>query len=410
MPNLPDSFRTYSDHCVHMFIKSDRGDVRRNNDESYGSRAYYFTTWCESHHITQHHLLRITQPEVLRVLGTYLHDLKLGRNLKNLHLAGQTLRNYMNAALTFIETIQQTYISIADPHSSSGIPKLHPYLRDLIQQRIIWREPEKRYEPYTARMFEVMQQTLLASTAKTAFLSKEWCVYDTQRLGVFTGSRVTEYAQTGLKRRQPYLRIPYTKDAGDWKGMPLAFISDDFAFYTPEGCKLPNTMQLLEHHQQLSLTLEIRFRYDKSKRNFHFRKYARTHHPIFDPVDAAVSIITRALSLGIPTSEPVCAFQIAKSKFRFLNDNAIIKTMKSVVIATYPNPAHFMRLHIDRVVTHSNRVTAAVCLKQGKATDEEIAYRLRWHITSVPTYLRDCFQAVGTLMQQTIHGALMTSG
>ena len=80
-------------------------------------------------------------------------------------------------------------------------------------------------------MFETLQSLLQTSTKKDMFLRKEWCVYDTQRLGVFTGSRVSEYAQTPLKRDDPFLRVPFTEDAGIWQGSPLAFIMDDFNFY-----------------------------------------------------------------------------------------------------------------------------------------------------------------------------------
>jgi hypothetical protein len=75
----------------------------------------------------------------------------------------------------------------------------------------------------------------------------------------------------------------------------------------------------------------------------------------------------------------------------------------------YPDPTHYLRIHIDRLVPHSNRVTAAVCLKMGGATDEDIAFRLRWNIASVPTYLRECFQEVGTIMTTTLQGAFKTS-
>ncbi len=41
-----------------------------------------------------------------------------------------------------------------------------------------------------------------------------------------------------------------------------------------------------------------------------------------------------------------------------------------------------MRVHIAQIVPHSNRIKAVVRLKLGGATDEEIAFRLSWHISS----------------------------
>jgi DNA-binding NarL/FixJ family response regulator len=69
-----------------------------------------------------------------------------------------------------------------------------------------------------------------------------------------------------------------------------------------------------------------------------------------------------------------------------------------------------MRLNILQIVPHSNRNTAALSLKLGGATDKEIAFRLGWHVSSVPTYLQECFQLVGALVQTTpLQGAYQTS-
>jgi hypothetical protein len=54
-------------------------------------------------------------------------------------------------------------------------------------------------------------------------------------------------------------------------------------------------------------------------------------------------------------------------------------------------------------------VMAAVCLHMGGASIDDIAFRLRWHASSVPTYLRECFQDVGAVMEQAVSGAFKTS-
>ena len=74
-----------------------------------------------------------------------------------------------------------------------------------------------------------------------------------------------------------------------------------------------------------------------------------------------------------------------KNNYRFLKDSGVRKVMQASVVGAYPDPTHYMRIHIKRVVPHSNGVTAAICLKQGGAHNDEIA---RWHVSSVPTYLR----------------------
>jgi hypothetical protein len=75
----------------------------------------------------------------------------------------------------------------------------------------------------------------------------------------------------------------------------------------------------------------------------------------------------------------------------------------------YPDPAHKMRIKIDRIVAHSNRVTAAVYLHQGGATIDEIAFGLRWQPGSVPTYLHKGFQGVGDILQKAIDGIFQSN-
>ena len=87
------------------------------------------------------------------------------------------------------------------------------------------------------------------------------------------------------------------------------------------------------------------------------------------------------------------------SSYKFLKDSDVRDVMRFSVDLAYPDSNHYMRLHRHLIVPHSNRVTAAVCLQKGGAGNDEIAFKLRWHPTSVPTYLRDCFQAVGDTLK-----------
>ena len=61
-----------------------------------------------------------------------------------------------------------------------------------------------------------------------------------------------------------------------------------------------------------------------------------------------------------------------------------------------------MRINVNRICPHSNRVTAAVCLQKGGASNDDISFRLRWHPTPVPTYLRSCFDAIGEKMYKVL--------
>jgi hypothetical protein len=204
--------------------------------------------------------------------------------------------------------------------------------------------------------------------------------------------------------------IPSNPDSGVWAGMALAFIAADFMFYDTTDCHIaPNN--IMSSHKQGSIRMvHIRFRFDKSATNFSIRKFMITEDHVLNPVVAAVSIIQRAQILQIPATEPIGAFSPApQTSYKFLRNYHITPKLRGMCVRAYPNPSHYLQIHIHRLVPHSNRVTAAVCLKMGGAPDEEIAFRLRWKVASVPTYLRECFQEVGPIMLTTLQGAFKTS-
>ena len=125
------------------------------------------------------------------------------------------------------------------------------------------------------------------------------------RIGVFTGSRLAEYAQSNLRATQRYQMIPNNEDSGQWAGMALAFISDDFQFFDHDNCLVSKENLLSIHKRNGIHMVHIRFRFDKSKTNFSIRKFTTTDDMILNPVDAAVSILRRAEMLGVPSNEPV---------------------------------------------------------------------------------------------------------
>jgi hypothetical protein len=288
---------------------------------------------------------------------------------------------------------------------------LHPYLQEQISQRAAWTTPKPRKEPFTYLMLAIHAKTVLkcASDPYSLFLSLPYAVYDWLRLGVFTGSRLSEYAQSNLVAKQRFQVIPHNKDAGCWAGQPLAFIRADFEFFDQSHHLVPLSTLFAAHRKDLVRTVHIRFRFDKSAENSSIRKFSWTDDAILDPVDAAVSIIHRADILRVPSSMPIGIYSKTSSVYHFLRDYHIRDVMRGMCILAYPDPAHYLRIHLNRLVPHSNRVTAAVCLQMGGASNDEIAFRLRWKVDSVPTYLRECFQEIGSIMLSTLQGAFKTS-
>jgi hypothetical protein len=348
---------------------------------------------------------------MIDLLGAFLTEVKNGNNLSNSKISGQTLRNYVRAATDCFSLLTGTPLTIIDP--TTNLQKkayLHPYIHELISQRAAWSQPTPRKEPYTYRMLATQATFLATSTLSPnkTFLTQEYVVWDWLRLGIFTGSRLSEYGQSNLRRGQRYQVIPSSEDTGIWAGQPLAFIRADFTFYDANDCLIAHEDIFHCHRKKQIMMVHIRFRYDKSADNFSTRKFPSSTDAILNPVDATVSILHRAAILGIAPNEPIGVYG-GKLRYCFLRDSHVRDILRRICIRTYPDTTHYLRVHIQRLVPHSNRVTAAVCLQMGGATLADIAFRLRWHITSVPTYLRECFQEVGPIMEQAIVGAFKTS-
>jgi hypothetical protein len=350
---------------------------------------------------------------MIDLLGAYLLDVKRGKNLSGAHLTGQSLRNYIRAATDCLSILSGSRLDISDLDSvSQKKVYLHPYLHELISQRSAWTKPAARKEPYTYRMLATQHRFLQKSPGDpmTTFLTKEYAVWDWLRLGVFTGSRLSEYAQSRLTKGQRFQVIPTNDETGIWGGKPLAFIRSDFTFFDDKARLIPHSELLHLHTARRVASVHVRFRYDKGAENFSVRKYSSTNDPILDPVDAAVSLLHRANLLSVTEWEPIGTYRgKQKSSYLFLRDSHVRDTLRDICVRTYPDPTHYLRVHVARLVPHSNRVTAAVCLHMGGASIADIAFRLRWHVSSVPTYLRECFQDVGGVMQQAIQGAFKTS-
>ena len=344
----------------------------------------------------------------LILLATYVREVGLGNNIDGREdLMASTIKLYMTAAHRVLEVIQGHSIDILDPHGAGKSRNYHPLVGQQIADRRKWNQPKPKKLPYTGEMFEVLQQLVSDHGKGTTFLLREHVTYDWQRLGLFTGFRIGEYGQARLKKGQRYRTIPNeTHVPRKQRGLPLAFLISDFKFYDRQHREIHHS-EIWDRYLKGDVRLvEITWRYDKSPTNFSVRRYLATGHPIFDPLAAAVCIVHRAVLLNVPLHEPMGVWSPNGRTYKFLKDTDVAFVMRAAVVGAYPDPAHYMRQHIHQIVPHSNRVTAAVSLKQGGASNDDIAYRLRWNPKSVPTYLRDCFGAVNADLAKALNGSM----
>ena len=315
-----------------------------------------------------------------------------------------TLTNYFKGAVLWFEKALGLSVPCVDPSTT----KLLPNIADHFNHQRKWQRPRSKRNPYTQEMYECLHRRVVSACklSPSAACNCTAAVFDWARLGIFTGSRGNEYVQTTAKRHC-FSTVPHTPAAGSFAGQAVAFIASDFTFYDISDHLIVHSN--LPRARTLAVAVHICFRFDKSPRNFTVRKFARSSHEFLCPVDAAINIICRALFFAITATEPlaVCAFTPTKSwsrPYTYLRSKDMIRVMRSVVIEAYPDPSHYMRLDINSIDCHSNRVTAALALHLAGLSDENIAFKLRWSPESVKHYIRDCNKHIGHATLSVIRG------
>ena len=337
------------------------------------------------------------------LLATYLFHKKELKQKNGRPLQPKTLVNHLNAAHAYLQQVLRMEIPLRQPTGKST--KLLPIFGDTIALSQKWSQPKPKREAFTWEIFLALQEMVREACQDdlTCFLDLIPTVFDWLCLGVFTGSRAGEYAQT-VANRGEYSKVPTDNAAGAWQGYAVAFVLEDFVYLDSKRRILPTNWDTLNRKHKV-FELQVRFRYDKSKDNFTIRKFRRTDS-FLCPVEASLSIVRRALLLQVPPKAPLGVHRWnEEGHFTYLRSDDLIKVVREACTRAYPDPNHFLRVHEDRLVAHSNRVTAAVALWEQKWSIERIADRLRWTKESVKHYLRECSHSIGEMTLAAINGA-----
>jgi hypothetical protein len=341
--------------------------------------------------------------QTTKLLGAFAWDIKQGQGIKSTkHPGPGTVAGYIKSAALWLQTEFRNTASTHCITLSGGSTGLHPLLSDLIASQRTWSKPQQKKEPFTFAIFDYLHKGVSAAAKHDiqTLLGRTAAILDWTGLGLHTGSRLGEYGQSKPDKKSPFARVPQ----GPCAGQALAFIRDDFLYFDTSGRLLALSSLLVNPGQAASL--HVTFRYDKSATNHSVRKYTRIADSFLCPIARSLSILRRAQALGVPADYPLGVFRCDDSaNYVFLDGNDVQYVMRTACIAAYPDHTHYMRLHIKRLVSHSNRVTAAVALRAAGLSIEDIAYRLRWKAASVETYLRECYQSIGDVTQKAITGA-----
>jgi hypothetical protein len=92
--------------------------------------------------------------------------------------------------------------------------------------------------------------------------------------------------------------------------------------------------------------------------------------------------------------------------YKFIHGEDVSSVMRYACTLAYPDARHYMRLHIDRIMAHSNRVTACLALNQANISVEDIAFRLCWQVPSIQFYIRESYPRIGDLTPRKLSPVL----
>ena len=173
--------------------------------------------------------------------------------------------------------------------SASPNPRLTSFFADILRSRAKWTVPHPKRLPYTHAMFQALAILVKEDMAlsKSAHQDLLHSVFDWIRLGVFTGSRSGDCAQTTTPKGS-FSKVPDSwAPPPKWQNQPLVFILSDFTLLDKHICViLPH--EALKNPKRCCW-IQIRYRFDKSATNFSLRRYRRGKG-FLCPVCAALAI------------------------------------------------------------------------------------------------------------------------
>jgi hypothetical protein len=108
------------------------------------TQAENFVNWLREQHIQLECLQTIKEDQVIMIIGTYIRFVNLGGGCQKgcTNLVEKTLVCYMNAAATWWEHNGGHPVNLYLPPAQVGQkPRLCPFLWDIINQHVAWKEP-----------------------------------------------------------------------------------------------------------------------------------------------------------------------------------------------------------------------------------------------------------------------------
>lgn len=283
----------------------------------------------------------------------------------------------------YVQTTAQ-FLSLFDPRGQdprcTEDGKLCPELTSIYKELNRWESIPDRREPFTIDMLVYIESIAKNSNPD----SIQAAMADWSCIGLFTGMRLTEWAQHAN-------RAALAKPQLDIFGEPRAFALRDIQFLDDNLHIIPLN-RILTCPIHTIFRLRITWRTQKNGENGDYRQYERPSLPSDrSPIPAMVNIVRRfARLVGLhDTSTPIAIHKPHGTHTRYITSIDIERSIREAAAHVYNLDPKIHKDALSKWSSHSFRVGACVILHSQGFLTLDIQWLLRWRSLAFYAYLRN---------------------
>ena len=240
-----------------------------------------------------------------------------------------------------------------------------------------WEKMPNRREPLTTDM--ITYQQLQREDNKPH--SEAAALYDWEVVGIYTGNRLSEWAQH-------HGTTDLSMIIQNIDGTAKAFIVEDIEFYGKDRRRMSRNQALARPY--LVETIDITWRFQKNGNNGEKKTIVRLpDRPGLCPVSAVIRIVQRWQALHLSLDHPLAVFTdngLATGVVHFITEKHINHALQTAARMVYNITK---KDELARFTSHSIRVGACVSLHAADLSTLNIQHALRWRSNSFWNYLRN---------------------
>jgi hypothetical protein len=316
-------------------------------------------------------------------LAMYAQHLSTGSTLFCRQIRAKTIKLYVKnvaAALALFGPLERDFRK-ENPTETGLCPTLNAIFKEMER----WEQMPNRREPFTIEMLDELLAQVKVN--QESFLSKNAAMTDWLLIGLFTGSRLTEWAQ------EAYINDPDSPKCNLY-GDTAAFCLPDVRAQTISGAMLFGATILSVPCEHIA-KFWIRWRTQKNGENGEEKLYVRNRikggRNLITPM---YNVLRRFVTLrGVTdTTTPLALYADSAQKRLYLITAADIEnSMRTVAAKLFkldPSKAADKK-KLQLWSAHSLRVGACVILHGLGFTESQIKHLLRWKSNAFMAYLRN---------------------